>query len=206
MKLSILNYGAGNLRSITNVLDYLNARYEIIDKKEHICAAEVLILPGVGHFEQLMIHLEKNDLIDALKDYLKSGKPYFGICLGMQILFDSSEEAPDKKGLGILPGKVIRFTEGKVPQIGWNKINVASEQKIIKEGYVYFVNSYCVVSEDENIIAAKTNYYREFVSAVQKDNIFATQFHPEKSGQFGVDTVRRWLEYVNEKNYTVSGC
>lgn len=197
MTISILNYGAGNLKSITNVLDYLSLNYQIISSVEEIEEANILILPGVGHFGQLMDHFDKHNLSQALVKHIQEGKPYLGICLGMQILFESSEEAPDKSGLKIFPGKVLKFTQGKVPQIGWNKLVVSPDNQFLQEDYVYFVNSYYVDCYDENIIASKTNYYVNFVSGVQKENILAVQFHPEKSGTAGCKMIKRWLEYVS---------
>ena len=118
MRLSILNYGAGNLKSITNLLDYIDTDYKIISTRQEIKDSSIIILPGVGHYGQLMDHFNSNDLTEELINFIKSGKPYLGICLGMQILFESSEEAPDKKGLGIFQGHVVKFQQGKVPQIG----------------------------------------------------------------------------------------
>ena len=197
MNLSILNYGAGNLKSITNLLELINVEYKIITSKEEIEQSDALILPGVGHFGQLMDYFTQNDLIDPLKTYINSGKPYLGICLGMQILFESSEEAPDRKGLKIFPGQVIKFSQGKVPQIGWNNLNVSPDCSLLTEDYVYFVNSYCIQTDRKDIIAATTNYYIDFVSAVEHNNIFAVQFHPEKSGKVGTEIIKRWLNNVN---------
>lgn len=197
MSLSILDYGAGNLRSITNLLEFINIDYSIINSKKEIEMSEVIILPGVGHFGQLMECFSLKGLIDPLVSFIKAGKPYLGICLGMQILFDSSEEAPECPGLGIFRGKVIRFTKGKVPQIGWNKIKPTTNTTLLKDDYVYFVNSYCVQTDQAEIIAATTSYYDEFVSAVQKDKLLAMQFHPEKSGQAGCEIIKRWLNHVN---------
>lgn len=197
MNLSILNYGAGNLKSITNLLEYINVEYKIITSKEEIEESSALILPGVGHFDQLMDYFTQNDLVNPLKQFINSGKPYLGICLGMQILFETSEEAPDRKGLEIFPGKVVRFNQGKVPQIGWNKLNVSPNCNLLTEDYVYFVNSYCIQTDHTDIIAATTDYYINFVSAIEHDNTFAVQFHPEKSGKVGADIIKRWLKNVN---------
>lgn len=116
-------------------------------------------------------------------------KPFLGICVGLQVLFEESEESPDVKGLGIFKGKVVKFKQGKIPQIGWNKI----KSKSIGNGYVYFVNSYYVVSFDRSIIESESDYYVKFTVAVKKDNVFATQFHPEKSGKFGLEMLKKWL-------------
>ncbi|MEW5821894.1 MAG: imidazole glycerol phosphate synthase subunit HisH [Cyanobacteriota bacterium] len=197
MSLSILDYGAGNLKSIINVLEYLNYKYKIITSTSEINNSKILLLPGVGHFGQLMNHFSASNLIEPLKDYIQSDKPFLGICLGMQILFESSEEAPGEKGLCIFPGKVVKFTKGKVPQIGWNRISITPGNKILTEDYFYFVNSYCVKTDNKEIIAATTDYYDTFVSAVEKKNLLAMQFHPEKSGKAGLKVIKRWLEHVN---------
>jgi imidazole glycerol phosphate synthase glutamine amidotransferase subunit len=115
----------------------------------------------------------------------------------LQILFQSSEEAPGKAGLGVFPGKVLKFTQGKVPQMGWNKLQVTSKDSMLTEEYVYFVNSYYVYTEKEDIIASRTNYYIDFVSGVQSKNLLAVQFHPEKSGKVGGKLVKRWLDHVS---------
>ncbi len=197
MSVSVLNYGAGNLKSITNLLDYIKANYQIIQTRKEIEESETLILPGVGHFGQLIDYLDTNNLKSVLIDYIKSGKPYLGICLGLQILFESSEEAPGKKGLDVFPGKVLRFKHGKVPQIGWNKLVSCSENSLLRDDYVYFVNSYYVDTDKDSIIASKTDYYIDFVSGIQNDNLLAVQFHPEKSGKAGGEMVKRWLNHVS---------
>ncbi|MCK7521148.1 MAG: imidazole glycerol phosphate synthase subunit HisH [Ignavibacteriales bacterium] len=162
MKLTILDYGAGNLKSITNILDVLEASYLVTDKKEDIIKAEKLIFPGVGHFGQFMDSLNSNGLTDCLKDAINAGIPFLGICLGLQVLFEQSAEAPEHKGLGIFPGKVERFKWGKVPQIGWNKLITTGNNSILTDDYVYFVNSYYVAPENKEIISAYCDYYFNF--------------------------------------------
>jgi len=190
--IAIIDYGAGNLVSVKNALDYLGVASKITSNAEDIEKAERIILPGVGSFGFMIESLRKLKLEEPLKKALSSGKPYLGICLGLQALFEESEESPGIAGLGIFKGKVIRFKQGKIPQIGWN--NIKPKKSLFKEGFVYFVNSYYPVPEDKEIIANTTDYFGEFVSAVQKDNITAMQFHPEKSGEFGLDLIRRWLK------------
>lgn len=191
--IAIIDYGAGNLRSVKNALDYLKADCRITGKANDIKNADGLILPGDGSFGYMMENLEKKNLIAPIKNFIKSGKPFLGICLGLQALFEESEESPGVKGLCILKGKVIRFQKGKIPQIGWNKVSPA-KSNIFREGYVYFVNSYYAVPEDKSVIASATDYYRNFTSAVQYKNITAIQFHPERSGKFGIEILRRWLQ------------
>ncbi|MDP6648090.1 MAG: imidazole glycerol phosphate synthase subunit HisH [Candidatus Woesearchaeota archaeon] len=190
--IAIIDYGAGNLVSVKNALDYLGVASKITSNAEDIEKAERIILPGVGSFGFMMKSLRKLRLEEPLKKALLKGKPYLGICLGLQALFEESEESPGITGLGIFKGKVVKFEQGKIPQIGWN--NIKPRKSFFKEGFVYFVNSYYPIPDDKEIIATKTDYFGDFVSAVQKDNITAMQSHPEKSGEFGLDLIRRWLQ------------
>jgi imidazole glycerol phosphate synthase glutamine amidotransferase subunit len=194
LKLTVLDYGAGNLKSIANMLDSLSLPYEITDKKEDIKNAERLIFPGVGNFGQVMASLNSKDLTESLISTVKSGVPFLGICLGLQVLFEESEEAPNVKGLGIFKGKVIRFTQGKVPQIGWNQLIPTENNSILTPDYVYFVNSFYANPEDKSVISAYSNYYIDYTAAVEYKNITAFQFHPEKSGKVGYDFIRKWIE------------
>ena len=191
--IAIIDYGAGNLRSVKNALDYFKAGSIITDKPKDVINADGLILPGDGSFGFLMDSLKKKELIIPIKNFIKSGKPFLGICLGLQALFEESEESPGIKGLGLLKGKVIKFQKGKIPQIGWNKI-IPAKNNIFMEGYVYFVNSYYAVPKDKSAIASETDYFGKFASAIQCKNITAMQFHPERSGKFGIELLRRWLQ------------
>lgn len=148
-----------------------------------------MVFPGVGNFGNVMWELKKRKLDEAIKKVIEVRKPFLGICVGLQVLFEESEESPNIKGLGVFKGKVVRFKKGKIPQIGWNKI----KSKTIGNGYVYFVNSYYVVPADKEVIESTSDYYIEFAAAVKKDNVLATQFHPEKSGEFGLEILKKWL-------------
>ena len=192
--LIVLDYGAGNLKSVTNILDKLGCSYKLTDKKEEILEADKIILPGQGHFGQFMESLNSKGLTNALINKINSGVPFLGVCLGIQVLFEESEEAPGIKGLGIFPGKVVKFTEGKVPQIGWNKLKTTKNNSILTDDYVYFVNSYHVVPENKEIVSAYSDYYIDFVASIEHKNIFAFQFHPEKSGEVGFKFFKRWIE------------
>jgi len=192
--LIVLDYGGGNLKSVTNILDKLRYTYNLTDKKEAILEADRIILPGQGHFGQFMESLNSKGLTDALTQKINSGTPFLGICLGIQVLFEESEEAPGVKGLGIFKGKVVRFTQGKVPQIGWNELKITTNNTVLTNDYVYFVNSYHVVPENKQIISAFSSYYINFVASIEYKNIFAFQFHPEKSGEVGFEFFRRWIE------------
>lgn len=194
MSLTIIDYGAGNLKSLTNMLETLDCEYKVTNKKEDIIKAEKLIFPGVGHFGQFMESLNEKGLSEVIKDTINSGIPFLGICVGLQVLFEESEEAPGIKGLGIFKGKVVRFKEGKVPQIGWNKLKTTENNSVLPEDYVYFVNSYYVQPEDESIVSAYSDYHTQFTASVQSGNLFAFQFHPERSGKVGQNILKNWLE------------
>ncbi len=191
--IAIIDYGAGNLKSVKNTLDYLGVASVITDKISDISKANKIILPGDGSFGYMMENLEKKGLVKPLKDFIKSNKKFLGICLGLQGLFEESEESPNVKGLSIFKGKVVKFRKGKVPQIGWNTI-ISKKKNIFKDDYMYFVNSYYVIPKDESIVAAVTDYKGAFVSAIQSNNITAMQFHPEKSGKAGIKLIKRWLK------------
>ena len=197
--LVVLDYGAGNLKSITNILDKFGLDYNLTDEKQAILDADQIILPGQGHFGQFMESLNSKGLTDPLVQKIKSGIPFLGICLGIQVLFEESEEAPGVYGLGIFPGKVVRFTRGKIPQIGWNQLKITPSNSVLTNDYVYFVNSYHVIPENKNIISAYSDYYVDFVAAIEYKNICAFQFHPEKSGESGFEFFKRWI-YKAEKN------
>lgn len=191
--IAIIDYGSGNLESVKKAFDYLGKESIVTDKAEDIEKADSMVLPGVGSFGFMMQNLKKKGLDTAIRKTLTKGTPFLGICLGLQALFEQSEESPGVRGLGIFKGKCIRFRQGKVPQIGWNRI-MAAKIGIFNDDYFYFVNSYCVIPDDKDIIAAKTNYFTDFVSAIQSNNITAVQFHPEKSGIAGLELIKRWLE------------
>ncbi len=194
MALTILDYGAGNLKSLTNILDLLKQKYIVTSEKGIIKKADRLIFPGVGHFGQFMSSLEEKGLTDIIIDKVNSGTPFLGICLGMHVLFEESEEAPGQNGLGIFPGKVFKFKEGKVPQIGWNKLETTDNNSILTDDYVYFVHSYYVLPDNKDIVSAYSNYHSDFTASIEYENIFAFQFHPERSGMVGSNIIKKWLE------------
>ena len=191
--IAIIDYGAGNLKSVENALDYENVDSIITDKPEEIIKSDRLILQGDGSFRYMMKNLEREFLIAPIKNFIRSGKPFLGICLGLQALFQESEESPNVKGLSVFKGKVVKFGRGKVPQIGWNRIS-PKQNNIFKEDFMYFVNSYYVVPKDKSIIATITDYNGNFISAIRASNITAMQFHPEKSGKAGIKLLKRWLK------------
>ena len=192
--LTVLDYGGGNLKSVVNMLDSFGLTYTVSDKAVDVLKAEKLIVPGQGHFGQVMEALTSESLAEPLRQTILKGIPFLGICVGLQVLFEASEEAPGVKGLSLLKGKNIRFTQGKIPQIGWNKIQTTTANTFLNDDFYYFVNSYHAVCEDQNVVSAWADYYIPFTAAVQVKNITATQFHPEKSGQAGYDTIQRWIK------------
>ena len=197
--IAIIDYGAGNLRSITNALDFLRVKYKVTDKAEDIEKADKIIFPGVGSFGDCMESLKNRGLIETLRREIKK-KPYLGICLGLQVLFESSEESPNIKGLSIFKGKCKKFKSEnlKIPQIGWNSVNIIKKNKLLKnienDSYLYFVHSYYVEPKNKGIVLTKTDYGIDFVSAIEKGNIFGVQFHPERSGNIGINILENFVK------------
>ena len=192
-KIVIIDYGAGNVKSLGNMLEFLGYAYEITDDREKILKAKKIIFPGQGHFEQAMKKLNDKNLPCTIKQAIDNGADFLGICLGLQVLFEKSEEAPNVEGLGIFKGEVKKFQTGKTPQIGWNEIKTTKANTYLDDDYFYFVNSYYVMPEDKNIISSITNYHIDFCSSIQKDNVCAVQFHPEKSSEAGIKFFKKWL-------------
>lgn len=199
--IAIIDYGAGNIMSVQKALDHIGCEAEVTSDADRILAADGAILPGVGSFGDAMDNLNKSGLVSAVKQFTASGKPFLGICLGLQILFDQSEESPDVQGLSILGGEVNRFPSDmalKIPHIGWNSIKYNSDCPIFKglpeTPYVYFVHSYYLKANDDNVVSATADYGINFHAAVWKDNVFATQFHPEKSGNVGLQILKNFAE------------
>jgi len=198
--IAIIDYGAGNLQSVKNALDFIRVENKITNKAGDIEKADKIILPGVGSFGNIISYLEKNNLIDPIKDSILAGKPYLGICLGLQILFEKSEEDRKAKGLGIFKGNVVKFKSKnlKIPQIGWNSIKINKDNKnglSLKDGsYFYFVHSYYVKPKDGIIVLAETDYGIKFASAIAKGNVFGVQFHPERSGSVGLKVLENFCK------------
>ena len=199
MKLAVLNYNMGNLASVINALKIIGVDAKIESDPSKISEYDKIILPGVGAFGDAMNHLKNIGMDSAIKDFAKSGKYMFGICLGMQILFESSEEFGNHKGLGILKGKVNKFKNlnVKIPHMGWNKVFAKNHDSIFKgldsEFYLYFIHSYYIETEKKNILG-ETIYDKKFTSAVQNDNIFGLQPHPEKSHKNGLHILKNFIE------------
>ncbi len=197
--IAIIDYGAGNLQSVKNALDYLKVKSIITSNANDIIKAKKVIFPGVGSFGDGIRALNETDLIDPIMKVIEDNKPFLGICLGMQVLFEKSEESPGVEGLGIFEGTVKKFKgDLKIPQIGWNQIKIQKESRLLEgvkdKSFFYFVHSYYADPEDKEIALAATDYGREFVSAVEKDNIFALQFHPERSGEIGLKILENFCK------------
>lgn len=198
--IAIIDYGAGNLHSVKNALDFLGADNIVTGNKEEILNADKVILPGVGAFGDAMKCLEESGLTKTVKAVAESGKPFLGICLGLHLLFEESEESPGVKGLGIFKGKIVKIPDNgslKIPHMGWNNIHITKDSKILKnigsEPYVYFVHSYYVEAEDSSVVSAYTEYGQRLDIAVEQGNVFATQFHPEKSGDTGMEILKNFI-------------
>lgn len=195
--IAIIDYGAGNLHSVKNALDYLGAEAVITGDKDAILAADKVILPGVGAFGEAMASLREKELEDVIKTVIENGVPFLGICLGLQLLFEESEESPGVSGLGVFKGKVVKIPDCglKIPHMGWNDITLTKESRILAGNpFVYFVHSYYLTTPETDIISAYTEYGQRLGIAVERGNVFATQFHPEKSGEAGMESLKRFIE------------
>ena len=198
--IAIIDYGAGNLSSVKKALDYLGAESEITHDRDKIMSASHIILPGVGSFGDAMCSMQERGLAEVVKEVAVSGKPFLGICLGLQLLFESSEESDGAEGLGLLKGKIVTIPRDmglKVPHMGWNSISIKQNNGIFsginENSYFYFVHSFYLKDAEADYVAATTQYGVEIECAVQKGNICATQFHPEKSGAVGLKLLENFI-------------
>ncbi|MBP1906576.1 glutamine amidotransferase [Paenibacillus turicensis] len=202
MKVAIVDYGMGNLHSVGKAVERLGHQVIVAASQAEIEAADGVILPGVGAFGDAMKQLSQTGLDKVLQDVVTRGQPLLGICLGMQLLFDESVEHGNYQGLGILPGKVVRFVEGelKIPHMGWNKLQFKAENDALlaglEEGYVYFVHSYHVLPTDRADLLAVTDYGHEVTAIVGRGNVYGMQFHPEKSSELGMALLESFLNNV----------
>lgn len=201
--IALLDYGSGNLRSVHKSLLKVGAEVRLVQRPDQIGDADSLVLPGVGAFDDCINALKKQELLEASRSFIQTGKPFLGICVGYQALFEKSEEFNScAAGLGVFPGKVVRFTEKpglKIPQIGWNQIEIVKNDCPLYRGidsgsYVYFVHSFYPQPDDPAIVATRTEYGDTFASSVWRDNVFATQFHPEKSQKIGLQLLKNFVE------------
>lgn len=199
--IAIIDYDAGNIKSVEKALLLLGQEVVITGGREEILKADKVILPGVGAFGDAMANLRKTGLDQVIREVTGRGTPFLGICLGLQLLFERSGEAPGVEGLGILKGEILRIpdSEGlKIPHMGWNSLHLENDGRLfrgISEGaHVYFVHSYYLKAADESIVKASTEYSTHIHASVEKDNVFACQFHPEKSSDVGIQILRNFVE------------
>ena len=203
--IAIIDYGAGNIQSVYKALKYVGCDCIVTNDKDEIMKADGAILPGVGSFGNSMDNMNKNGITETVREFIKTKKPFLGICLGLQLLFPESEESPGVKGIDIFKGTVTKIPDGeglKIPHMGWNSIKLLKKDGIFKgikdNSYVYFVHSYYLNAENKDIVAAQTEYGVTIDAAVSYENVTATQFHPEKSGEVGLQMLRNFAEMCKE--------
>ncbi len=199
--IAIIDYDAGNIKSVEKALAALGQETVVTRDKETLLQADKVILPGVGHFGDCMDKLRMYGLVDVIREIVDKGTPFLGICLGLQLLFESSEEAPGVPGLGILKGHIKRIPAAPgltIPHMGWNSLSLKNNGRLFfnipDQSYVYFVHSYYLEAEEENIVKAETQYGAAIHASVEKDNVFACQFHPEKSSEIGLRILKNFAE------------
>ena len=195
--IAIIDYGAGNLKSVKKAFDFLGAESRVVSGPEGLEGVERIVLPGVGAFGAAANRLTDAGLFEPIRAWLAADRPFLGICLGLQLLFEGSAETPGAAGFGIFHGRCLRFTEGKVPQIGWNQIRGRREEALLEgitdDSFFYFLHGYYCAPQDDDVVVAETEYGTTYASAVGRGNIMAVQFHPEKSGELGLRLLKNWL-------------
>lgn len=195
--IGIIDYGAGNLLSVVNALNYLKVEHRLIKKPADFKGVKKIVLPGVGAFGYAIEQLHEKRLFEKVYEWIMLNKPYFGICLGLQLLFERSEEAPGIKGLGVFDGAVKKFARCKVPQIGWNRVEIVKPCPMVHQSdnhlFYYFLHSYYVYGVLEDLIVGIAQYNVSYPAIINKGNIYAVQFHPEKSGKEGLKLLENWV-------------
>lgn len=201
MTLGVVDYGGGNIRSLVKALEFLGVSPTLLSSRDELASCDLLIFPGQGAFGDCMRKLEQRDLVAPLQEWLRAGRPFFGICVGYQLLFEASEESPGQPGLGLFQGTVQRFPASalKIPHMGWNSTHLKTPQHPVWQGlgpdpFFYFVHSYFPVPTDPSLVCATTDYGVPFAAAVQRGAVVATQFHPEKSQKAGMQLLRNFLQ------------
>lgn len=204
--IAIIDYDAGNIKSVEKALCYLGEETIVTRDVNELKNADKVILPGVGNFGDCMANLKKYDLIPVIHEIIDRGTPFLGICLGLQLLFESSEESPGVEGLGILKGKIVKIPKKdglKIPHMGWNSLHLINNGTLFKgipeDTYVYFVHSYYLQAEEEEIVKAVTDYSTCIHASVEKDNVYACQFHPEKSSKWGLKILQNFAALGKEE-------
>ena len=206
MMIGIIDYDAGNIKSVEKALIYLGEEPVVSRDPEILKKADKVILPGVGSFGDCMPNLHKFGLVSAIRELVKNGRPFLGICLGLQLLFESSEESPGVEGLGILKGKILKIPSApglKIPHMGWNSLHLQNDGRLFRgipeDTYVYFVHSYYLQAEEPEIVRAVTEYGTCIHASVEKGNVFGCQFHPEKSGAMGLKILENFAKLEREE-------
>lgn len=196
--IAIIDYGAGNLRSVKKAFDFLNVQSQVVSSPNEASGAEKIVLPGVGAFGSAIDKLNDSGFFSWIKDWLEADRPFLGICLGMQLLFETSTESEGYRGLGAFAGRNLRFQQGKVPQIGWNQVNKSNNSRLFSgienNSFFYFLHGFYISPENEAIVSATTDYFISYPSVIERGNVFAVQFHPEKSGEAGLALLKNWVE------------
>lgn len=201
--IALIDYGSGNLRSVSKALEREGADVRLVDSPAGLAEADAVVLPGVGAFGDCVRNLKERGLWEPIGAWLESGKPFLGICLGYQLLFDSSEETPGVKGFGFFPGKVKRFNDAglKIPHMGWNTLDRNNHhlwQGLPTNPYVFYVHSYFPVPDDDSIVTSRTTYGETFAASVARGNVAAMQFHPEKSQETGLAILKNFIRSIPE--------
>jgi len=199
--IALIDYGSGNLRSVSKALEHEGACVTLVDSPEHLASAKAVVLPGVGSFGDCVRNLQQRDLWEPLREWLKADRPFLGICLGYQMLFESSEESPEIPGFGFFKGKVRRFSENglKIPHMGWNTLELKQHtlwNGLTPNPYFFFVHSFFPQPEEESIITSIANYGEPFAASVARGRVAAMQFHPEKSQAVGLQVLRNFIQSV----------
>lgn len=195
----IIDYGMGNLRSVQKAFEKLGVEATVCTRASELAAAQKLVLPGVGAFRDAIDHLKNQEMVEPIREHIAAERPFLGICLGQQLLFDVSYEDGEFEGLGVIPGKVVRFQDEpdlKIPHMGWNSLQTANPSPLLagipETSHVYFVHSYYVVPEDNSVVATETEHGTTFCSSIARGQLFATQFHPEKSQSVGLQLLKNF--------------
>lgn len=201
--IAIIDYGAGNIQSVVKAFHFIGCDIAVTANPNELRQASAAVLPGVGAFGNAMECLEKSGLVNPVLDFISSGKPFLGICLGLQLLFEGSEELPGKKGLGVLKGKICKIPNGaglKIPHIGWNSLDIKKSGGLFSglepNPYAYFVHSYYLKAEDRSVVSSTVEYGVTIDASIQYENLFATQFHPEKSGKTGLKMLKNFASFI----------
>jgi imidazole glycerol-phosphate synthase subunit HisH len=204
--IAVIDYGAGNLQSVVKAFHFLGCDISVTKDKDELGEASAAVLPGVGAFGDAMNCLKNSNFINPVLDFIESGKPFLGICLGLQLLFEGNEESPKTKGLGVFKGNIVKIPAKpglKIPHIGWNSLNLNQQNGLFteleKNPYVYFVHSYYLKATDRSIVSATTSYGVQIDASIHSGNVFATQFHPEKSGRTGLGMLHNFSSLIQQE-------